>query len=774
MAPRRYWDSLQNPVSYYAPSTPPPAFSTSPMPEPQPQPTEFPLLPSSIQPVRWEDLHPKDYPHSPPPTFPNGSGLTPYLTAKSQLSQIWINRWTIICILVLAKVLLSNNSLNSGLESARTEAYTACEKIEVAGSALVSVPYYMSIGSNELVAHGIEATVNALSETLDLMIVGIEEIVVFVVHLVTGTYVCLITAAIDGSISTVLNGTEAIISWVNQTVGALGSEINSEIDSFNSALANVQTEIEKIGNFFTGSSALNWPTLSIPEISQLENLTIPASINQQLAGLQSNLPTFADVENATSNAIRYPFELLRTVVNSSFSEYTFNRSLLPVPAKDSLSFCADDPGIQNFFDDISSLVYTLVKTSVIVLIVLAILAMLPMGFLDLYHWRRLRRRVYILTRSLQRTDKSLDPIDSFHVATHPLSTFVGLYVTRPIDSIKNKVMVRWLIAYVTYPPALLVLSMAIASLAAAMIQLYILHQVQSRSPALALSVGQLTDDVVTTLQSKAVEWANGTNTALANTQNSLNDDLFGWVWEATSSVNNTLNTFVDDMTSELNTIFGGTPLYTPITDVVNCLITFKIQGIEKGLTWVNENAYISLPRVNDTIISNALLPMMNSTTLAGNSTMQASTVSSNLTTSSTPANSALADDAISSLSNETSASILTALQKLESAYRKGISIELYTAGGLFLVYGLVVLCGVLRCAAARYLHLWSYRKAKAAQEIRNAPPEIDPTRFEHVVIPRPMSLAHGRRQTPQWLGGVYARDMSDDVNDELKKGELRC
>ncbi|KAK9237101.1 hypothetical protein V1525DRAFT_404956 [Lipomyces kononenkoae] len=773
MTPRRYWDSLQNPVSYYAPSTPPPAFSASPIPQ-QPPKEEFPVLPASLQPVRWEDLYPRDYPHSPPPSFPNGNGLTPYLTARSRLSQVWINRWTIICVLVLTKLILSNNSLNSGLESARSEAYTACEKVEVASSALVSLPHYMSVGSNELVAHGIEASVNALSQTLDLMIVGIEEIVVFVVNLVTGTYVCLITMAVTGSISTVLNGTEAIISWVNQTVGALGREINSEIDTFNSALSNVQTEVERIGNFFTGSTALNWPTLSIPEISELENLTIPSSINEHLAGLQSDLPTFSDVKNATSSAIRYPFEILRSVVNSSFSDYTFNRSLLPVPTKDSVAFCSDDPGIQNFFDDISSLVHTLFKISIIVLIVVAILAMLPMGYLDLYHWRRFRRRVYILTRSLQRTDKYLDPIDSFHVATHPLSAFVGLYVTRPIESIKNKVMLRWLIAYVTYPPALLVFCMAIASLVAAMVQLYILHQVQSRSPELALSAGQLTDTVATTLQSKAVEWANGTNRALANTETSLNNDLFGWVWQATSSVNNTLNTFVDDMTSELNNIFGGTPLYTPITDVVNCLITFKVKGIEDGLTWVHDNAHISLPRVNESIISDAFLPVTNATTVANNSTMQVTAaVSSNLTTTtSSTTSAALSDDAISSLSNETSASILSALQKLENAYAKAISIELYTAGFLFFVYGLVVVGGVLRCAVAKYGDLRSYRKANAAQEMRNAPPEVDPTRFEHIVVARPTSFRNGRRQTPEWLGGVHTREMPDELDVQLKRGEL--
>ncbi|KAJ8096891.1 hypothetical protein POJ06DRAFT_263671 [Lipomyces tetrasporus] len=763
MAPRRYWDGLVNTLSFYPPNTPPPAFSST---QPgQPQLPDFPILPLSLQPVGWVDLHPRDFPPDPPPGFPNNNGLTPYLTARSRLSQVWINRWTIICVLVLAKLLLSSNSLNSGLESARSGAYTACEKVEVAGSALVSVPYYMSGGTNELLAMGVEASVDALIATLDLLIVGIEEIVVFVVNLVTGTYVCLITMAVTGSVSTVLNGTEAIISWVNETIGALGQEINSEIDSFNSALANVQVAVEKIGDFFTGSTALDWPTLSIPEISELENLSIPSSINEKLAELEANLPDFADVQNATSNAIRYPFEILRNVINSSFSDYTFNRSLLPVPSRDTLTFCSDDPAIQTFFDDLTSLVHTLVKVAIIVLAVLAILAMLPMGYLEIRQWRRLRQRVYILTQSLRRTDKHLDPIDSFSVATSPLSAYFGLYITRPISSLKNKVIVRWLIAYVTYPPALLVLSLGVASLAAAVAQLYILHQIQSKTPALASTVGQLTDVVATKLQSKAVEWANGTNTALVNTEAGLNDDLFGWVWDATSSVNNTLNTFVDDMTSALNTAFGDTPLYTPVKDVLDCLITLKVKGIQNGLTWVHDNAYISLPRVNSDIIGSVLLSATNSTTSVGNSTMRATKSSPNATISSLQ-DSALTDDAIASLSNETSASVLSALRTLEDAYRKGISIELYFAGGLILLWCLVVLLGALHCAAVKYSDFKAFRKAKADEEIRHAPPEVDPTQYEHVVVPRPLEVPGRRTQTPEWVRDVFAEGLRDDMREE--------
>lgn len=68
-------------------------------------------------------------------------------------------------------------------------------------------------------------------------------------------------------------------------------------------------------------------------------------------------------------------------------------------------------------------------------------------------------------------------------------------------------------------------------------------------------------------------------------------------------MNGTLNTFVDEMTKELNTTFGGTPLYNPIMGVINCLIGIKIAGIEKGLTWVHDNAHVTFPQFRTDVFS---------------------------------------------------------------------------------------------------------------------------------------------------------------------------
>ena len=53
----------------------------------------------------------------------------------------------------------------------------------------------------------------------------------------------------------------------------------------------------------------------------------------------------------------------------------------------------------------------------------------------------------------------------------------------------------------------------------------------------------------------------------------------------------------------INTVFGDTPLAQPILDVVNCVLLMKIQGIQDGLTFVNENAKVQFPRLDNSTLN---------------------------------------------------------------------------------------------------------------------------------------------------------------------------
>jgi hypothetical protein len=52
----------------------------------------------------------------------------------------------------------------------------------------------------------------------------------------------------------------------------------------------------------------------------------------------------------------------------------------------------------------------------------------------------------------------------------------------------------------------------------------------------------------------------------------------------------------------LRAAFSNTVLENPMLDVINCLILMKIEDVQKGLTFVNEHARVTLPRVNESML----------------------------------------------------------------------------------------------------------------------------------------------------------------------------
>ncbi|CAG8730521.1 11987_t:CDS:1, partial [Racocetra fulgida] len=105
------------------------------------------------------------------------------------------------------------------------------------------------------------------------------------------------------------------------------------------------------------------------------------------------------------------------------------------------------------------------------------------------------------------------------------------------------------------------------------------------------------------LNNTSQQFANGSNSVISTLENGVNQDLFGWVNITTTTLNNTLNTAVDEISSFIQTTFQGVPaLSTAVQQIVNCLLIVKIEGIQAGLTFIKEHASIELPKVNNNIL----------------------------------------------------------------------------------------------------------------------------------------------------------------------------
>lgn len=566
----------------------------------QDQQHTFPALPPSLS---AGDHEMRDYytaQDAPRPATNQAPYLTPYLGLRARLSQIWINRWTTLLLLVLIRTLIAVANLDDSLDSARRQALSACNSVESIGSAMASMPHYMSQGTNQLTATGVEKAVNGLLSLLELTVTGVEEIVVFVINLLTSTYVCLITLAVSGSLNVAVDVASDITDFLNKNLGEIGDDIQQGINGFQDQVNGLVEGLNSIPQLFGSDGGL--PTLDIDrDIDRLSNLQLPASVQDGLDKLNRSIPTFAEVNEATKSIIRLPFEEIKEKIRETLVAYEFDRSAFPVPQKEQLSFCSDNEGINGFFDRLEDIAGIARRAFIGVVVTLAVLVCVPMAYREIRRWRVMQQRAQLVSRH------AFDPLDVVYISSRPFSSSVGIKLANRFSSTRHQTLIRWAVAYASSTSALFVLSLGAAGLLACLCQFILLSSIKKEVPALANQVGAFADKVVFALNNASAQWAVQTNGVIRATSEELNEEIFGWATQSSTALNETLNTFVDGMMDALNVTFGDTVLYDPIKEVLNCLILLKVQGIQKGLTWVSENARVDFPLMpNDTFSLGAL------------------------------------------------------------------------------------------------------------------------------------------------------------------------
>ncbi|CAG7937514.1 unnamed protein product [Penicillium olsonii] len=591
-------------------------------------------------------------------------GLTPYLGLRARLSQVWINRWTILLLLVLVRLLIAVGDVQSNMASAKREALSACTSVESMGSAMASMPHYLSRGTNELVASSVDSAVAALKSMLLMTITGVGEILWFVLNMMYSTYACLITMAVRGTVGAGIELVKEATEWINKTLASIGDDIESTVTKYKDELDTFLETINKVASLFTDDPT---PINLNSTISKLENLSLPSSVNSTVEKLDSLvLPNFKEIQNFTKTIFQTPFQEVKDLVNQSLGAYSFDRSALPVPAKKQLDFCNDNSGINDFFSGVTGLVLTARKIFLAVLIVAAILVCIPIAWQEVRRWRSMKERSQLVRKEAH------DPMDVVYIVSRPYTAAAGIKAASHFSNSRRQILVRWAIAYATSLPALFVLALALAALFSCLCQYILLHSIKKTVPALSSEVGAFADKVVGALETASTDWATDANKAIINLDTDLNKNVFGWVNTSTHAINETLNFFIYNTSSALNETFKGTILQEPVYELYECLIGLKAESLQKGLNWISEHAHISLPT----------LP---------NDTFSAGASDSINDDSSNPSDSFLAD-AGDETSNKITEVVISVINKLQEALR----IEAIIATAILLLWVFIALIGITR------------------------------------------------------------------------------
>ncbi|RFU80634.1 plasma membrane fusion prm1 [Trichoderma arundinaceum] len=630
-------------------------------------PPPFPHVPDTL---RGDSFDPSIPQQSIEPRADTAPYITPYLSLRSRLSQIWINRWTVLLIILLARIIILIAQLRDNLNDAESKALSACTKVEGVGSAMASMPHYLSLGVNELVATGVEKTVHGMVEMLDLVISGVEGIIIFYINFLTATYTCLVTALVHGTLDVVANVTAGATNAYNKLINGTVDDLQKIAKALQKSITNLTTGIEDsvFGNLIAEIPKVNL-TKPLDKLKdfQLNSTSFIGGVQQ----LNKDLPTFEQVQNLTEEAISFPFNILRNALNESYANYEFNRSTFPLAEKQQLTFCSDNDSLNNFFDHLFDLVAKARVVFIVVLSLLAAAVMVPMAWLEIRRWRQQKKHAKLVTQGQR------DPMDVVYIASRPFSASYGIRLTSKMNG-KQQILYRWCIAYATSPAALFVLSLALSGFLACICQYILLRAVQKETPALAREVGAFAEDVVQSLQNVSQSWADGANGVITGLNDDINHDLLDYVSNATEAVNNTINTFLDKMEEGLETAFNGTILLGPIKTVLHCVIGLKIESVQKGLTWVHDHAHVDLPLFpNNTFSAGA------NSSLSGDSDLQSF---------------------LASPSSVSADEVSGAVDHVTDWLHGNLVQEALVSTGIFLVYVIIVLIGVIQTLIRMSVH----------------------------------------------------------------------
>ncbi|PKY18114.1 hypothetical protein RhiirB3_405156 [Rhizophagus irregularis] len=534
--------------------------------------------------------------------------IKPYVGLRSKLSLSWVNYTVIALMFIILRLFIAMNSIEPIIDQVKEKANRSCDALEVASSTVTSLPHFMAGGFNRATIDGVNLTIKGAARMIDLLIVAMDGIIIWLIHVYTRTYQCLLEFAIRGSIGTLTASIQAIGDATNGQLNGIKTQIDSQLSGVNSAINKAREFIDKIPNNPFKPSLPDTVTISL---DFLNNFQLPTTdINNGLNTLNGNIPTMSEIESKVSGLISIPFQELRGTVSGIMSNVKFNETALPVPPKNQINFCAENLDL-SILDDISRDLIKAARIGLGIIFVVVLLMIVANALVIWYTHIRYKLHISRTTKTVKLINLKSDKdsvIEVIKIAEHP---FIMRWIIKASKLFKNREngdLFRWFCDYILHKPALICLIIGMSGIIGIYLQLAVLHAVKNnyKQPIadavsnFGNSVGNL---INSQLSSTSNQFASDSNNVIGLLENDLNQDLLSWVNVTTTTLNNTLNTAVDEITTFVQNTFKDVPVLIPVVQqLVDCLILTKVEGIQAGLTFIQNNAFIGLPRVNNSLL----------------------------------------------------------------------------------------------------------------------------------------------------------------------------
>ncbi|KAJ6570421.1 hypothetical protein B0H10DRAFT_2353933 [Mycena sp. CBHHK59/15] len=498
----------------------------------------------------------------------------PYLEFAHLISLTWLAYPILSLGFVIFNLQLALSAVEANAQNAKSALLSSCYAAQAASSASASLPRYIAISLNKSYSTAINDSLNAAQAALDLSITVVEAVIDFFVDTYRSTFLCFLELVVQAGLA-VLAAAVAEISngWVKATTfveSAANSVANAIQQSFSAVISGIQSAISA-ANKVPGIN-IPTPTLSPPDMSSLQSLTLPTTFEDQLNNLNTKLPTLNELRQIVDNIINTPFSDLKADINTTFASLSTDPSIFPIPDPKFATWCT------------------------VTLIVVALLMIVANCTWLWYQNRRLTKHL--------RTIRGKWNIDEAPDGTIDETELLSMHseISHPTLCLISKKLrlgpsLEWLFFYVFHPPSLSCLLIGIWGLER-------LHP--DYAGKISTAVTTLSDVIYSSLNesitNQSAGYATTLNSRMDEIQTTINSGVFGWINTTTTLLNATIAGAYSDVQNAMNSAFGGTVLDSPIQNFIQCVLGNKVDEIETVLTFLQTNLVINVPRLNSSAL----------------------------------------------------------------------------------------------------------------------------------------------------------------------------
>ncbi|WVR08903.1 hypothetical protein IAU60_005962 [Kwoniella sp. DSM 27419] len=549
------------------------------------------------------------------------TGLRPYLSLWPRLLLTLFSPCLLPIMLTIGHMVQNRSSTASLAASLRQSVLSACAELAKGAASIQTMPRYLAMQTNDEVIRATQASIRAIGAMLMDAVTIIEVVVNFIVDTYRSLLLCTIELAVRGTLEILIAAVQVITDGVTNSLNTIRTLIQDDIGSANGFIQSAVSKVNTLLKAF--NTSIDVPQFSIPSLDFLANVTIPTDFEDSLIKLNSTLPTLSELKDKMEQIISVPFEALIREINETRIEIadSFNSSLLPVPSLSALAAeNANDlqselcTGLDtSLIDDTAQALHKLSNVAIGLMFLLLFCIWAVLAIWEWKRWKLMSDTVDTVETEWRR-DNAVDAWRVVAIVEHPvLEKYSGGLLQKANASPRTKTNVRWLLSYLAHPTCLALLFISILGFLSIQLQLVALDALKAHAQATANStVAASTDSLTAKLNAAALQssqaYADQYNQAIARYQQRIDDELFGsWLNTTTVTLNTTLVEFYDGIEQALNTTFGGTILFNPITTFMYCILGSKIDNIEKGLTWIRDHAHIDLTTLppNVLLLSNS-------------------------------------------------------------------------------------------------------------------------------------------------------------------------